>query len=77
MVPLLNYFPDTLSLISYYVVVIFKLKLRCDQRFRHAFTAYGCVFKEITLVGSNQDTYFENASACSKRTLKTTVASQL
>jgi len=29
------------------------------------------------LVGSNQGTYFENATACSKRTLKTTIASQL
>jgi len=26
---------------------------------------------------SNQDNYFENATACSKRTLKTTVATQL
>jgi hypothetical protein len=53
------------------------LKLRCDERFTHAFTACGCVFKEITLVGSNQDIYFENATACCKRTLKTTVATQL
>jgi hypothetical protein len=53
------------------------LKLRCDERFTHAFTACGCVFKEITLVGSNQGNYFENATACSKRTLKTTVATQL
>jgi len=30
--------------------------------------------KVITLVGSNQGHYFENATACSKRTLKTTVA---
>jgi len=29
------------------------------------------------LVGSNQGNYFENATACSKRTLKTTVATQL
>ncbi len=36
-----------------------------------------CVFKEIALVGSNQGNYFENATACSKRTLKTTVATQL
>jgi len=54
-----------------------KLKLRCDERFTHAFTACGCVFKEITLVGSNQGNYFENATACSKRTLKTIVATQL
>jgi hypothetical protein len=52
-------------------------KLRCDERFTHAFTACGCVFKEITLVGSNQGNYFENATACSKRSLKTTVATQL
>jgi hypothetical protein len=50
-------------------------KLCCDKRFTHAFTACGWVFKEITLVGSNY--YFENATACSKRTLKTTVATQL
>jgi len=50
---------------------------RCDERFTHAFTACGCVFKEITLIGSNQGNYFENATACSKRTLKTTVATQL
>jgi len=35
------------------------------------------VFKEITLVGLNQGNYFENATACSKRTLKTTVTTQL
>jgi len=29
------------------------------------------------LVGSNQGNYFENATTCSKRTLKTTVATQL
>ncbi len=52
-------------------------KLRCHECFRHAFTACGCVFKEITLVGSNQGNYFENATACSKRMLKTTVATQL
>jgi hypothetical protein len=51
--------------------------LRCDERFTHAFTACGCDFKEITLVGSNQGNYFENENACSKRKLKTTVATQL
>jgi len=40
-------------------------------------TACGCVFQEITLVDSNQGNYFENATACSKCTLKTTVATQL
>ncbi len=54
-----------------------KLKLRCDERFTHAFTACGCIFKEITLVGSNQGNYFENGDACSKRMRKTTVATQL
>ncbi len=52
-------------------------KLRCDERFTHAFTACSCVFKEIALVGTNQGNYFENENACSKRTLKTTVATQL
>ncbi len=54
-----------------------QVKLRCEERFTHAFNACGCVFKEITLVGSNHDNCFENATACSKRTLKTTVATQL
>jgi len=53
------------------------IKLRCDERFTHAFTACGCVFKEITLVGSNQGNYIENATECKKRMLKTTVATQL
>jgi len=39
------------------------IKLRCDERFTQAFTACGCVFKEITLVGSNQGNHFENATA--------------
>ncbi len=30
------------------------LKLRRDTRFQHAFTACGCVFKEITLVWANK-----------------------
>jgi len=34
-------------------------------------------FKEITLVGSNQGNYFENANACSKRMRKTLVTTQL
>ena len=45
--------------------------------FQTAFTAYCCVFKEITFVGSNQRNYFENAHACSKRSLKTRVATSL
>jgi len=42
---------------------VVSIKQRCDERFTHAFTACGCVFKEITLVGSNQGNYFENATA--------------
>jgi len=42
-----------------------------------AFTACSCAFKVITLVWANQRNYFENATACSKRTLKTTVTTQL
>jgi len=53
------------------------LKLRCDTRFQHAFTACRCVFRVFTLFWANQRNYFENATACSKRTLKTTVATQL
>jgi len=53
------------------------LKLRCDERFTHAFTACGSIFKVITLVDSNQGNYFENATASSKRMRKTTVAMQL
>jgi len=54
-----------------------SLKLNSDSRFQHAFTASCCVFKVIALVGANQGNYFENANAFSKRTLKTTVATQL
>jgi len=54
-----------------------SLKLRCDTRFQHAFTAFNCVFKVMTLVWANQRNYFENATTCSIRTLKTTVATQL
>jgi len=53
---------EPLFLFPYFYV--FDLKLRCDER-------CGCVFKEITLFGSNKDNYFENATTCSKRTLKT------
>jgi len=44
---------------------------------QRAFTSCSCVFKVNTLIGSNQGNFFENATACSKRTLKTTVATQL
>jgi len=54
-----------------------KFKLRCDSRITHAFTAWSCVFKVITLVLANQRNYFENATTCSKRMRKTLVATQL
>ncbi len=41
------------------------VKLSCDSRF------------QSTLVGSNQGNYFEKTIACSKRTLKTCVATQV
>jgi hypothetical protein len=53
------------------------LKLSCDSRFQRAFTACSCVFKVITLIGSSQGNYFENATTCSKRMLKTRVTTQL
>jgi hypothetical protein len=53
------------------------VKLRCDKRFQREFIACSCVIKEVTLVWANQREYFENATACRKRTLKTTVATQL
>jgi len=33
--------------------------------------------KKLGWLGSNQGNFFENATACSKRKLKTTVATQL
>jgi len=42
--------------------------------FQRALTACGFIFKEIMLVGSNQGSYIKNATLCSKRTLKTRVA---
>ncbi len=54
-----------------------SVKLSFDEHFTLAFTTCGCIFKEITLVGLNQGNYFETATACSKRTLKKTVATQL
>jgi hypothetical protein len=58
-------------------VLTFVETSRCDSHFEQAFTACSCVFKVITLIGSNQGNYFKNTIACSKRTLKTTVATQL
>ncbi len=52
------------------------VKPSCDNRFQREFTARVCVFTVITLVGSSQYNYFENATACNKRTLPTTVATQ-
>jgi hypothetical protein len=54
-----------------------SFKLRCDTRFQRAFTACSCVFEVITLISASQRNYFENATACSKRTLKMPVATQL
>jgi len=53
------------------------VKLRCDERFTHEFTAYSCVFKVIILVWVNQRNFLENATACSKRMRKTLVETQL
>jgi len=53
---------------------VLPCKLSCDSRFQRAFTACVSVFKAIILVGSSQHYYFENAKACSKHMLKTTVA---
>jgi len=50
------------------------IKLRCDSRFQRAFTACSCVFNAITLLRDNQRNFFENATACSERTLNMTVA---
>ncbi len=52
-------------------------KLSCDSRFQRAFSACSCIFKVLTLVGSNQSNFFDNATACNKLTLKTLVATQL
>ena len=54
-----------------------SLKLDCDTRFQRAFTECGYVFKVISLVGSKQSNYFQNATLCGKCTLKTHVATQL
>ncbi len=48
-----------------------------DTRFQRAFTVCICIFKVITLAGSNQRNYFENATTCSTCTLKTRVATLL
>jgi hypothetical protein len=53
----------------------YQFKLSCDSRFQCAFTACSCVFRVI--IGSNQSNFFENATVCSKRMLKTRLATQL
>jgi hypothetical protein len=67
-----NFRPIKLPIFGPYGSQFLLLKLRCKERFTHAITACSCVFKELTLVGSDQGNYFENATSCSKRTLKTT-----
>jgi len=47
-----------------FCMIYYTLKLHCDTRSQNAFTACDCVFKVITLVGSNQRNYFENATEC-------------
>jgi len=54
-----------------------SIKLRCDERFAHEFTACRCVFEVITLVWANQGNYYKNRTTCSKRMHKTLVATQL
>ena len=54
-----------------------SFKSSCDMRFQRAFTACCCVFQVITLTGSNQCNYFENATACNKRSSDTRVATSL
>jgi hypothetical protein len=51
--------------------------LSCNSRFQGVFTACSYIFKVINLVLANQGNYFENATACSKRMLKTRVAAHL
>ena len=54
---------------------VHKFEIKCFKaKLQRSFsTCFYCVFKVITLVGSNQRNFFENATACSKSTLKTTV----
>ena len=52
-----------------------SFKPSCDKRFQCDFSA--CVFKVITLVWDNQSNFFENATPCSKRMLKTCVTTSL
>ena len=36
-----------------------KFKARCHTRFQHAFSPCSCVFKDVTLVGSNKRNYLK------------------
>jgi hypothetical protein len=65
----------TTTFATFFAILVSKAAFQ--NTFQRAFTAYGCFFKEIILVGSNQSNYFENATTCSKRTLKTTVEMKL
>ena len=46
------------------------VEARCHMRFQHAFTACFCVFKVVTLIGSNHHNFCQNATACSTRMLQ-------
>jgi len=73
----LYYLKKSLSQFSTLALLPTDLKLSCDSRFRCAFIVCVCVFKVITMVGSSQCNYIENTNVCSKRMLKTTVATLL
>jgi len=44
-----------------------RVKLSCESCFQRGFTACSCVFKVITLALANQRNFFDNATACGKR----------
>ena len=66
-----------LSSLSQSFLLFSTFTIRCHTRFKSAFAACWCVFQEITLACSNQQNYFENETAWSKRTFKTRVATRL
>ncbi len=55
----------------------YQFMLSNKAALRPSFSACSSIFKVIILISPNQGNYFENATACRKRTLKTTVATQL
>ena len=57
--------------------LIWFFKARYHIRVQPAFTACCCVIKETVLACPNQRSYFENATACSKLTLKVRVETLL